>query len=134
MFKDYFHVNGVARFKYSLKHLKLPKNHFKTNIFFVHLKNLKCTFTFGKQLNIRTTPFSYHKVTIFNSHIQELCRKIQKSLINICLVVCSLFVYLLRSRKEHRFWAIVYGLLTYKGGMKKYFRIQQSIFALSFAF
>ena len=31
----------------SLKHLKLPKNHFKTNLFFVHLKHLQSTFTFG---------------------------------------------------------------------------------------
>ena len=33
----------------SLKHLKLPKNHFKTNLFFVQLKHLKSTFTFGEK-------------------------------------------------------------------------------------
>ena len=45
----------------TLKHLKLPKNHFKTNLFFVQLKHLKfslflksSTFTFGKKLKIRT--------------------------------------------------------------------------------
>ena len=32
----------------SLKHLKLPKNYFKTNLFFVQLKHLKSTFSFGK--------------------------------------------------------------------------------------
>ena len=32
----------------SLRHLKLPKNNFKPNLFFVQLKHLKSTFTFGK--------------------------------------------------------------------------------------
>ena len=36
----------------SLKHLKLPKNHFKTNLFFVQLKHLKSSFTFGKKMKI----------------------------------------------------------------------------------
>ena len=48
----------------SLKHLKLPKNHFKTNLFFVQPKHLKSTFTFGKTLKIRTPP--YQKVQILN--------------------------------------------------------------------
>ena len=43
----------------SLKHLKLPKNHFKTNLFFIQLKHLKSTFTFGN-------PPSYQKVHILN--------------------------------------------------------------------
>ena len=34
----------------SLKHLKLPKNHFKTNLFFVQLKHLNSTYTFGKKV------------------------------------------------------------------------------------
>ena len=33
----------------SLKHLKLPKNHFKPNFIFVQLKHLKPTFTFVKK-------------------------------------------------------------------------------------
>ena len=40
----------------SLKHLKLPKNNFKTNLFFVQLKHLKSTFTFGKNLKIWPPP------------------------------------------------------------------------------
>ena len=36
----------------SLKHLKLPKNHFKTNLFFVQLKHLRCTFKFGEKMKI----------------------------------------------------------------------------------
>ena len=41
----------------SLKHLKLPKNHFKTNLFFVHLKHLKFAFTFGeKNKNMASPP------------------------------------------------------------------------------
>ena len=36
----------------SRKHLKLPKNHFKTNLFFLQLKYLKSTFTFGKKMKI----------------------------------------------------------------------------------
>ena len=41
----------------SLKHLKLPKNHFKSNLFFVQLKHLKSTFTFGgKNENSTPTP------------------------------------------------------------------------------
>ena len=40
----------------SLKHLKLPKNHYKANLFFVQMKHLKSTFTFGKNLKIRTLP------------------------------------------------------------------------------
>ena len=31
-----------------LRNLKLPKNRFKTNLFFLQLKYLKCVFTFGK--------------------------------------------------------------------------------------
>ena len=42
--------------KHKLKHLKLPKNHFKTNLFFVQLKNLMSTFTFGTNLKIQTPP------------------------------------------------------------------------------
>ena len=34
--------------KISLKHLKLPKNHFKTNLFFNQLNHSKSTFTSGK--------------------------------------------------------------------------------------
>ena len=34
----------------SLKHSKLSKNHFKTNLLFVQLKCLKCAFTFGKKM------------------------------------------------------------------------------------
>ena len=33
----------------SLKHIKLPKNPFKTHLFFGELKHLKTTFTFGKK-------------------------------------------------------------------------------------
>ena len=33
----------------SLKHSILPKNHLKTNLFFVQLKHLKSTFTIGKK-------------------------------------------------------------------------------------
>ena len=40
----------------SLKHLKLPKNHFKTNLSFVQLKYLKSIFKFGKNLKIWTPP------------------------------------------------------------------------------
>ena len=40
----------------SLKHLKLPKNHFKTNLFFLQLKYLKCAFTFGKKMKIWPPP------------------------------------------------------------------------------
>ena len=36
----------------SLKHLKLSKNNFKTNLFFVQLKHLKSTFTFVKKMKI----------------------------------------------------------------------------------
>ena len=36
--------------KHKLK--KWPKNHFKTNLFFVQLKHLKSTFTFGKKVKI----------------------------------------------------------------------------------
>ena len=36
----------------SLKHSKLSKNHFKTNLLFVQLKCLKCAFTFGKIFEI----------------------------------------------------------------------------------
>ena len=49
----------------SLKHLKLPKNHFKTNLFFVQLKHLKSTFTFGKKWKYSLPP-SYQKVQISN--------------------------------------------------------------------
>ena len=40
----------------SLKHLKLPKNHFKTNLFFLQLKYIKCAFEFGKNLKFDDTP------------------------------------------------------------------------------
>ena len=40
----------------SLKHLKLPKNHFKTNLFFLQLKYLKCAFEFGKKMKIWPPP------------------------------------------------------------------------------
>ena len=40
----------------SLKHLKLPKDHFKTNFFFVQLKHLKYTFTFGEKMKIEPPP------------------------------------------------------------------------------
>ena len=36
----------------SLKYLRLPKNHFKTNLFFLQLKYLKCAFEFGKTMKI----------------------------------------------------------------------------------
>ena len=36
----------------SLKHFKLPKNHFKTHLFFGQLKHLKSTFTIGKKMKI----------------------------------------------------------------------------------
>ena len=36
----------------SLKHLKLPKNHFKTNLFYLQLRYLKCALTFGKKMKI----------------------------------------------------------------------------------
>ena len=49
----------------SLKHLKLPKNHFKANLFFVQLKHLKSSFTFGKKMKINAPP-SYQKVQISN--------------------------------------------------------------------
>jgi len=40
----------------SLKPLRLPKNHFKTN-FFLQLKYLKCVFTFGgKNENMASPP------------------------------------------------------------------------------
>ena len=50
----------------SLKHLKLPKNQFKTNVFFLQLKYLKCTFTFGEKMKIWPPPPSYQKVHILN--------------------------------------------------------------------
>ena len=50
----------------SLKHLKLPKNHFKTNLFFVQLKHWKSTFTFGGKIKIKPSPPSYQKVQISN--------------------------------------------------------------------
>ena len=40
----------------SLKHLKLPKNHFKTNLFCLQLKYLKCAFEFGKKMKIWPPP------------------------------------------------------------------------------
>ena len=43
-------VEKIHNFLYPpvrLKNLKLPKNHFKTNLFFVQQKHLKSTFTFG---------------------------------------------------------------------------------------
>ena len=40
----------------SLKHLKLPKNHLKTNLFFLQLKYLKWTFEFGKKMKIWPPP------------------------------------------------------------------------------
>ena len=49
----------------SLKHLKLPKNHFKTTLFSLQLKYLKCAFTFGKKMKIRTPP-SCQKVQILS--------------------------------------------------------------------
>ena len=51
--------------KHKLKRLKLHINHFKTNLFFVQLKHLKSTFTFGRNLNIWTPP-SYQKARILN--------------------------------------------------------------------
>ena len=46
----------LKTWKLSLKHLKLPKNHFKTTLFSLQLKYLKCAFTFGKKMKIRTPP------------------------------------------------------------------------------
>ena len=34
----------------SLKHLKLPENHLKTNLYFVQLKHLQSIFKFGENL------------------------------------------------------------------------------------
>ena len=42
----------------TLKHLTLPKNHFKTNLFFVQLKHLKSLFTFGEKLIIWPPPIT----------------------------------------------------------------------------
>ena len=39
-----------------LPHLKLPKDHFKTNLFFVQLKHLKSAFTFGNNMKIWPPP------------------------------------------------------------------------------
>ena len=56
------HFGGPSEKKNkSLKHLKLPKNHFKTNLFFVQLNHLKTSFTFGKKLKK-----NYQKVQISN--------------------------------------------------------------------
>ena len=41
----------------------MPKNHFKTNLFFVQLKHLKTSFTFGKKWKYRPC---YKKVQISN--------------------------------------------------------------------
>ena len=40
----------------SLKHLKLPKNHFKTNLFFVNLKHLRHIYIWEKNENIASPP------------------------------------------------------------------------------
>ena len=46
----------LSKKKISSKHLKLPKNHFKTYLFFVQLKHLKSAFTFVKTLKIWPPP------------------------------------------------------------------------------
>ena len=58
----------------NLKHLKLPKNHFKTNLFFLQLKYLKCAFTFGKKMKIWPPPPSYQKVHILNCGLFDIRR------------------------------------------------------------
>ena len=57
----------------SLKHLKLPKNRFKTNLFFVQSKHLKSAFTFGEKMKIWPPP-SYQKVHILNCELFYLRR------------------------------------------------------------
>ena len=47
----------------SLEHLKLPKNHFKTNLFSVQLKHLKCAFTFGEKIENVASPLLIKKFT-----------------------------------------------------------------------
>ena len=51
--------------KISVKHLELLKNDSKTNLFFVQLKHLKSTFTFGKNLKIQTPPPHHLKKSNF---------------------------------------------------------------------
>ena len=48
----------------SLNHFKLPKNHFKTNLIQVQLKNLKSTFNYGETLKI-WNPFLISKLIFF---------------------------------------------------------------------
>ena len=55
----------------SLKHLKLSKNHFKTNLFFLQRKYLKCAFIFEKKMKIWPPP-SYQKVHILNCGLFDL--------------------------------------------------------------
>ena len=82
----------------SLKHQKLPKNHFKTNFSFIQLKHLKSTFTFGeKNENIDFPPllskspnFDFFGlfplfVTFFNSNA-SLREAFQKNLIWLFLM------------------------------------------------
>ena len=45
-------INNDKKKTISLKHLKLPKNHFKTNLFSIQLKHFKSTFTFVKKMKI----------------------------------------------------------------------------------
>ena len=40
----------------SLKLLKLPKYHFKSNLFFLQLKYLKCAIKFGKKIDKKASP------------------------------------------------------------------------------
>ena len=62
---EFWEPPPLRRKNISLKHSKFPKNHFKTNLFFVQRKHLKSTFTFGKNKNI-ASPTSYQKVQILD--------------------------------------------------------------------
>ena len=57
-------IDVYASINISLKHLKLPKNHYKTDLFFGQLKHLKFTFTFLESIK-NETPAPHFSIGLF---------------------------------------------------------------------
>ena len=77
---------GIRR-NISLKHLNLPKNHFKSNLFFVQPKHLNSTFTFGEK-NENMPPPLLSKSPHFDMWFLARATSLYKSLVSVCVSVC----------------------------------------------
>ena len=98
----------------SLKHLKFPKDRFKTNLFFGQMKHWKFTFIFGKKLKIPTSPPHLEKSTFWI--VDYCCFVIWLTMsmwwyLSDYVYVANYGVVLLCCHKADFYYMVIYGRL-----------------------